>query len=403
MKIGLLQETKRPFDNRVALDPQEASMLKRQYPSLDICVQSSQHRAFPDAAYEKEGITVQKDVSDCDLLLGIKEVSLSSLSKGGHYVFFGHFAKQQLYNRPLLLALMEKKITFSDYEYMVDEQGRRVCAFGWWAGVVGVYYTLRGYGLRTGFYFLPEPDPDFTVARIIEILRAVELPRVKMVLTGRGRVARGARYLLQEIGADILPVDTFLAKDAVERLSCTFAYIDELVRQKSGAGPVDIDEFHLHPERYESNFQRFARSSDILVCCHFWDPAAPVYLKPEEYRDPLFRIRMIGDITCDIAGSICSTLRASTHDAPFYDYNPFTEQEEPAFSSVDNVTVMAVDTCPNALPRETSHFFGEMLIEHIIRPLAEGRVSAALERSTILHAGQFTPNFKYLESFVREG
>jgi hypothetical protein len=111
---------------------------------------------------------------------------------------------------------------------------------------------------------------------------------------------------------------------------------------------------------------------------------------------------MIGDITCDIEGSIRSTLRASTHASPYYDYDPVTGQERPAFSSPDHVTVMAVDTCPNALPRETSHYFGEMLLEHVIRPLAEGRPSAVLSRATILNNGQLTPRFSYLEDFARE-
>ena len=402
MIIGLLRETNAPFDNRVALDPQQASMMKRQYPGLDILVQPSSFRAFTDEEYRREGIKVREDLSACDLLLGIKEAETGSLISGKHYVFFGHVAKRQPYNRPLLQSLMQSGISFSDYEYMVDEDGGRVCAFGWWAGIVGLYYTLRGYGLRTGLYVLPEPDADFSVIRIKTLLQELELPKVKMVLTGRGRVARGARYMLDEMGAAIVPVDDYLQMDSVDRFTCTFAYIDRLVRPRRGDGPVDIAEFHAHPERYESDFQRFARTSDILICCHYWDPEAPVYLAPADYRDPAFRIRMIGDITCDLKGSIQSTLRASTHAEPYYDYDPLTERERPAFSSEDHVTVMAVDTCPNALPRETSHFFGEMLLEHAIRPLAEGRPSAVLSRATILKNGQLTPRFSYLEDFARE-
>ena len=402
MRIGLLRETKIPVDNRVALDPQQAAMMKRQYPDLDILVQPSPDRAFSDEDYRQEGIRVQEDLSACDLLLGIKEQGGDLLIPGKHYVFFGHFAKRQPHNRPLLQSLMEHGVSFSDYEYMVDEGNGRVCAFGWWAGIVGVYLTLRGYGLRTGLFSLPMLTPDFTIARIQSLLQSLKLPAVKMVLTGRGRVARGAHYILDAMGVSIVPVEAYLQAEQVDRFTCTFAYIDQLVRPKRGDGPVDVSEFHAHPERYESNFQRFARTSDMLVCCHYWDPAAPVYLSPEDYCDPSFRIRMIGDITCDIEGSIRSTLRASTHASPYYDYDPVTGQERPAFSSPDHVTVMAVDTCPNALPRETSHFFGEMLLEHVIRPLAEGRPSAVLSRATILKNGQLTPRFSYLEDFARE-
>ena len=403
MRIGLLRETKLPGDNRVALDPLQVAMMRRQYPELDIRVQSSKDRAFTDEEYRQEGIPVEEDLSACDMLLGIKEAAVDSLIPGKHYVFFGHIAKRQVYNRPLLRAMMDRKITFSDYEYMVDEGGGRVCAFGWWAGIVGVYYTLRGYGLRTGSYSLPAADASFTVAKIKSLLKAITLPKVKMVLTGRGRVARGAKYILNEIGAAVVSVEEYLNGDAVDRFTCTFAYIDQLVRRKEGGEAVDVTDFHAHPERYESDFLRFARTSDILVCCHYWNPGDPVYLAPEDYRDPLFRIRMIGDITCDIRGSVCSTLRASTHADPFYDYNPETESEEPAFSSDSNISVMAVDTCPNALPRETSHYFGEMLLEHVIRSVAEGRPSAVLDRATLLKEGRLTPKFSYLEDFAREG
>ena len=397
MILGLLRETKNPVDNRVALTPEQAAMMKCQYPGIDVWVQSSQNRAFTDAEYQQMGLIVTDNMSPCDLLLGIKEANVDSLIPGKHYVFFGHFAKGQRYNQPLLQSLMDKQITFSDYEYMVDEEGCRVCAFGWWAGIVGVYYTLRGYGIRTGLYSLPQPDTNFTVSQIKSLLLAVELPKVKMVLTGRGRVARGAQYILNEIGANVVPVDDYLKNNAVDRFTCTFAYIDQLVRHKEGDGPVDVTEFHAHPDRFTSDFMRFARTSDILVCCHYWNPGDPVYLSSEDYRDPSFRIRMIGDITCDIQGSVWSTLRASTHADPFYDYNPETEMEEPAFSSDKNISVMAVDTCPNALPRETSFYFGDMLLEHVLRPLSEGRNSAVLERATILKEGKLTQRFHYLE------
>ena len=400
MKIGLIRETKDPVDNRVALDPEQAALLKRRYPNLDILVAPSPNRAFTDEEYRQEGITVTEDLSGCDLLLGVKEAALPSLLAGQHYVFFGHFAKQQAYNLPLLQTMIQKGISFSDYEYMVDAEGKRVCAFGWWAGIVGVYYTLRGYGLRTGRYTLPEPSHTFSVAQIKACLEAIELPHVKMVLTGGGRVAHGARFILEDIGALILPPGAYLQADASEGFVSTNIGSEELVRPRGGAGLVDKTDFYAHPERYESDFMRFARSSDILVSCHYWEPGEPVCLPPEAYLDPGFRIRMIGDITCDIQGSIYSTLRPSTHAAPFYDYNPVTGKEEPAFSSDRNVTVMAVDTCPNAIPRETSHYFGEMLIEHVLSPMAEGHYPAVLERATILKEGKLTQHYQYLEDFA---
>lgn len=402
MKIGLLRETKHPVDNRVAMSPEQAAELQRRYPDVTVLVQSSGIRAFSDDEYRTAGLLVVDDVSDCDLLLGIKEAAIDSLRKGRHYVFFGHLAKMQESNRPLLQAMMRRGITFSDYEYMVDDGGNRVCAFGWWAGVIGVYNTMRGYGLRTGRYSLPQPDPQFTLDRLKALLLGIELPKVKMVLTGRGRTARGARFLLESIGARILPIEAYLAADSVDRLTCTFAYIDSLVRPVDGSGFVSAADFHAHPERYASDFLRFALTSDILVCCHYWGPDDPVYLSEADFRTPGFRIRMIGDITCDIRGSVKSTLRASTHAEPYYDYNPVTEREEPAFSSEKNITVMAVDTCPNALPREASAYFGAQFCEHVLQPLLEGEAPQVLDRSTILSGGRLTDRFRYLASFAEE-
>ena len=112
--------------------------------------------------------------------------------------------------------------------------------------------TLRGYGLRTGLFDLPKPDPRFTLEQLKKNLRSIELPHVKMVLTGRGRTAKGAQYILEEIGAAILPVDAYLAVESVDRLTCTFAYIDSLVRPADGSDFVSVADFHAHPARYFS-------------------------------------------------------------------------------------------------------------------------------------------------------
>ena len=109
---------------------------------------------------------------------------------------------------------------------------------------------------------------------------------------------------------------------------------------------------------------------------------------------------MIGDITCDIKGSIKSTVRPATHDDPFFDYNPVTEKDEPAFSSASNITVMAVDTCPNALAMDTSEYFGEMLIKHVFEPMLKGEKSEVINRSMILKEGRLTPRFDYLTAFA---
>ena len=401
MKIGLIRETKVPEDNRVALTPKHLAELQRSFPQDDFVVQASETRAYSDEAYRNAGVQVAENVDDCDILFGIKEADIRTLIPNKHYFFFGHIAKMQAYNRPLLQALIAKRITFSDYEYLVDDDNRRVCAFGWWAGVVGTYYTLRGYGLRHHLYELPKPDKHFTLEKLTQALKSVELPHIKLLVTGNGRVSHGAQYLLEALDATRLTEEQFLADMPVSRLSFCAVDANHLVARNDD-GAFSWEHFTQNPTAYHSDFMHWARQADVLVCAHFWAPEAPVYLSQENLADPALRIRFIGDITCDIQGSIQSTLRASTHAEPYYDYNPATGQEEPAFSNDSNISVMAVDTCPNALALDTSAYFGDMLMQHVLTPLLKREHSNIIQRATILENGALTPHFAYLQSFAEE-
>ena len=398
MKIALIRETKLPEDNRVALTPEQVSQLQTAYPQHEFKVQSSDIRAYSDDEYRKAGVCVVDDISDCDVFFGIKEARTDTLIPNKHYFFFGHIAKMQEYNRPLLQAMIQKKLTFSDYEYLVDDRDQRVCAFGWWAGVVGVYYTLRGYGLRNGLYELPKPGRGFSLEQLVDALQRVQLPPKKILVSGTGRVSHGVQYILERIGAKRLTSEEYFSKERIEELSYVVTSLEDMVRRTDGR-PFDREEFGRHPEEYCSDFMRWAKTTDILVSAHYWGPKDPVYLTAEELRSEEMNIRMIGDITCDIKGSIMSTIRSSTHDKPFYDYNPFTEQEEPAFSSERNITVMAVDTCPNALALDTSAYFGEMLIKHVLTSLLSNSYSDIIDRATIVRNGSLTERYSYLKSF----
>lgn len=399
MKIGLIRETKNPVDNRVALTPSQMAALQNRYPDDEFVVQSSDTRVFPDAAYREAGLTITDRMDDCDVLFGIKEVEVHTLIPDKHYFFFGHIAKQQASNRPLLQALVKKRITFSDYEYLVDDHNRRLCAFGWWAGFVGTYYTLRGYGIRHGLFELPKPDRQFSMEKLLNALRSVNLPSVKLLVTGNGRVSHGVQELLEQIGAERLPEEDFLSDRPVCKLSFCTADADKLVVRKDGTA-FSWEDFQANPSQYSSDFMRWGRHADILVSAHFWNPKAPVYLTQKDLANPELKIRFIGDISCDIQGSLQSTLRASTHDEPYYDYDPDTASEAPAFSSDRHITVMAVDTCPNALAADTSAYFGEKLIEHVFVPLLDRQHSDVIQRSTILEHGRLTPRFSYLKSFA---
>lgn len=401
MIIGLIKETKIPEDNRVALSPAQVIKLNQEFPDSEIIVQSSDIRAFSDDEYRKAGVRVVGDMSECDVLFGIKEAKIDTLIPNKHYFFFAHIAKMQEYNRPLLQAMLAKNLTFSDYEYLVDENGERVCAFGWWAGVVGVYYTLRGFGLKIGRNALPKPDRKFTLSQMRTILATAQLPNVKILITGNGRVAQGATYVMRECRAQELTKEHFMSDEPVDTLSFYRASVNELVKRKDGK-PFDRKDFRNNPEKYESDFIKYAKHTDIFIPCHFWDPKAPVYLEQEDFQRYNLPIKMIGDITCDIYGSIKSTIRPATHAEPYYDFNPITYKEELPFSSQDNITVMAVDTCPNALAIDASEYFGDMLTEYVFKPLlkGEGDVSEVIRKATIVRDGKLAEKYSYLTDFA---
>ena len=403
LKLGIISETKNPVDNRVALTPKQIAELKMLYPNFVFKVQSSKTRAYSDDEYLNEGVEVCSNIANCDILIGIKEASIESLIANKHYIFFGHIAKRQLYNKPLLKAMVNKKLTFSDWEYITDDNGDRLVAFGWYAGVVGVYYTLRGWGKKTKQFDLPVPDINFSKEKIIQLLKEVNINGVKILVTGEGRVSKGAQYILDNIGAIKVSVDDYLATENPNQLIYTVAGLKDLVKSKDGSKYSRI-EFKKSPRNYISDFNKFTTKTDILISCHFWANNQPVYLEKKDFKSDGFRIKMIGDITCDIEGSIKSTLRPSTHDNPFYDYNPLTEKEEVAFSSTENITVMAVDTCPNALPRETSEYFGAKFIKDVLPYLIDPDIyhPNPIDRSTIIDRGNITPLFDDLNDFMSD-
>ena len=96
-----------------------------------------------------------------------------------------------------------------------------------------------------------------------------------------------------------------------------------------------------------------------------------------------------------------STIRSSTHAEPFYDFNPETLSEMPPFSSDKNITVMAVDTCPNALALDTSKYFGETLSEHVFPLILKNKMNdPILQRATILENGKLTEKYSYLKEYA---
>lgn len=403
-RIGILRETKIPVDNRTPITPAQCKKLLSTYPGLEIYVQPSCLRVFPNEEYIKAGAVLSEDMASCDWLFGVKEVSIKSLIPDKHYFFFAHIGKMQPYNQNLCRAMIEKNITLTDYEYLTKE-GKRLVSFSFWAGVMGVYNSLRLYGLRHDLFDLPAPDKKFSVPDILNLGRPIisELKEarhndIRILITGNGRASAGAQFILNELGVRYVSVDEFLttSEETIDRPIFTVAMTSDLVKRTDGY-KYDREHFKMHPNRYYSDFGKFSGKTTIFIPCHFWAPAQPKYLTKDMLG--FTRIDVVGDVTCDINGSVETTVRPSTHDNPFYGIDRIKWEETDAMSD-SAIGVMAVDTLPNAIPVEASTDFGEKLMERVFPALMNVDTDRVIERATLIRKGELTAPFSYLKHFA---
>ncbi|GIL24177.1 MAG: alanine dehydrogenase [Bacteroidota bacterium] len=398
IKIGLIREGKNPPDKRVPFTPLQAEEIEQRFPQVKVVCQQSPIRCFADAEYESLGIAVQPKLEDCDILMGIKEVPVDMLIPNKTYLFFSHTIKKQPYNRKLLQAILQKNIRLIDYEALKDIQGNRLVAFGRFAGIVGAYNGLWAFGKRFNLFELRRAFDCFDINDLKLELRKVKLPPVKIVLTGAGRVGKGAMETLDTAGIRKVNAIDFLTKTYAEPVYTQLSSAD--YHERKEGGHFNRDEFHREPERYRSTFNRFLKVTDILMAGAFWNPKAPVLFTKQEMLAPDFNIKIIADITCDINGSIPSTIRPSSIADPLYDYDPHSNSDSPAFRHKDFVTVMAVDNLPCELPRSASEEFGRDLIDRILKPLLFEDPEGIIRRGTIAENGKLTKEFSYLQDYV---
>ena len=397
IKVGLLKETKTPPDRRAALAPVQCVEMLQKFSNVDLFVQSSEIRAYKDEEYADLGLTVVEDVSHCDILVGVKEVHIPELIENKIYLYFSHTAKEQVYNRPLLQEMLKKNIQMLDHEYFTDTQGRRLVAFGNWAGLVGAYNGLIALGKRTGAYNLKRAKDCHDILEVKEQLKAVNIPAVKFVITGGGRVAHGAMEILDAANIKQIKPEEFLSKE-FEYPVYTKLDPNYYVKRKDGAG-FDLHHFFENPEMYESTFKPYTKIADVYIACHFWDEDSPVFFTKEDMKEDDFRLKVIADVSCDIADPIPSTIRASEIADPFYGYDIKNDKEGEAFNE-NNITVMAVDNLPGEVPRDASVDFGKGLIEKVFPALFGDDPTGIIERASITSDGKLGPHFQYLKDFA---
>jgi alpha-aminoadipic semialdehyde synthase len=376
------------------------------------------------------------DVSRCDVVLGIKEMPASYFRPGGAYMFFSHTIKGQSHNMPMLRRLVELGCTLFDYELVRDDQGRRLIFFGRYAGLAGMVDTLWTLGQRllhlgreTPFAAIEPahmyPSLEAIRAAVVEVGRRIEseglpadLAPLVFGFTGYGHVSRGAQEIFdllphEEVSPPALP--DFVRRNArlTRRLAKVVYHEEHLVQPVDLAGRFDLQEYYSRPERYRSIFGEHLPLLAVLVNGIFWAERYPRLATKEQLRE-LFagarppRLIVVGDISCDVDGSLACTVRDTHSGDPVFVYDPATGAAPSGFAG-PGLAVMAVGNLPCELPMEASAAFSEMLAP-FVPGLARADLSGPFEKSglppelaasVILWHGDFVPEFQYMRKFLR--
>lgn len=396
----------------------------------DVFVESSSRRVFSDEAFSEAGAHITDNATGCDVVLGVKEMPLGTFRKGSVYLFFSHVIKGQRANMPMLADIMASGATLIDYERIVDHKGRRKLFFGRYAGLAGTINTLWTLGQRLNTLGVSTPLSELkqacryhTLSEAIEQLKQClnrpgeallpsHLRPLVIAVTGGGNVARGALEVL-----DMLPTRRI---SPAELLSGLHGHQDEAVlvvnicpseylMHRQGK-PFNMKEYTEHPDRFENRFSEFLPHIHVLINGIYWDERYPKLLTRKwlQHHAKTMRLLTVGDITCDPGGSVECTVKATKIDDPVYIYNPETETVAMGFEG-PGLAVMAVDILPSELPLESSVHFSAGLLPYLYQVLAadfrvgfsELRLPEELARAVIVHNGQLTPSYRYLEAYVR--
>jgi len=397
MKIGVIKEGKNPPDERVPLSPTQCKEIVDNFSEVELVVQKSNVRRFKDEEYANAGVKVVDSVNDCDVLMGVKEVPISELIADKKYFYFSHTIKKQPYNRNLLLAMMDKNIAMIDYEALTNPNGMRLIGFGKYAGIVGCYNTFYAYGKRTGAFDLKRAYQCEDQAEMEAELTKIKLPNnYKIVTTGGGRVNSGIEEILNKVGIKKVSATDILNQEYNEPVYAQLL-VDDYYK-KSDNSDFKRSEVYNHPERFERDFMKFAKVADMYISGHFWDENAPYIFTREDAKSPDFKIKVVGDVSCDIDTAVACTLRPSTIAEPLYGYDAKNESETD-FNNNNAITVMAVDNLPCELPKDASADFGREFIDKILPHLIDDK-EAIIKNATICKNGDLTKEYEYLRDYV---
>jgi alanine dehydrogenase len=431
--IGIRREDKSRWERRVPVTPEDARKLKEGH-GIEVWVQPSPIRVFSEEEFTQTGAIVQEDLSPCPVIFAVKEIPLDLFEAGKTYVFFAHVIKGQPYNMPMLKRMLELGCNLIDYEKVTDEKGRRLIFFGRHAGIAGMIDTLWALGQRLDWEGIPNPfsqlrhtyeyrdlaEAKEAVSKIGEKIKAEGLPETVPPLicgvAGYGNVAHGVWEIL-----DLLPVEEIQPKEIAPLVGGS-GYASNVIykvvfKEEHTVEPIspkdrfELQDFYDHPEKYRGKFESYVPYLTLIMNCIYWEEKYPRLVTKEVLRQLYSagkpRLRVIGDISCDIEGAIECTVRSTEPDEPVFVYNPFTGEATDGYEG-EGPVVMAVDILPSELPRNASVDFSGVLRKFIPAiakadfsvPFEQLDLPTEIKRAVIAYHGELTPDYSYIEEFL---
>ncbi len=431
-KVGIRYEDKYVMERRIALVPDHVKQLIEK--GIDIEVVRSPKRIFNDDEFKDAGADIVDEVTDSQVVLGVKEMPIGYFKEGKAYIFFSHTIKGQSYNMPLLKNMMDSKITLIDYEKIADDSGKRLIFFGRFAGLAGMINSLWSLGQRWNVQGLENcflkikqthkynslVEAKAVIKEVGDFIAENGLPQsvspLVVGITGYGNVANGAKEILDLLPTEEISPDELIGLKNRKDISNKKVYVvvfkeEHLSKPLEEGKDFDLQEYYNHPERFESQFEQYIPHMTILMNCMYWDDNYP-RIVTKEYLKALFadgnpKLSVVGDVTCDPDGSIECTHKGTEIEDPVFVYNPAIGEPTMGFNG-DGLLIMAVDILPSELPRESSQTFSDALIGFMPKiasadynnSFEELDIPAEIKRATILHKGELTPDYKYLEEYL---
>lgn len=434
--IGIRREDKNEWERRVPLVPKDVKELKEKY-GIKAIVQPSTLRVFPDQEYIDAGAEINEDLGKASVILAVKEIPKELFEKDKTYVFFSHTIKGQDYNMPMLKKMMELNCNLVDYERIVNEKNQRLIFFGRYAGIAGMIETLHAFGQKTKLRGMDNPFLKIKQAyqyksledakkeieaigqEIDETGFPAQLAPLVVGFTGYGNVSRGAQEIFDLLSHKVISGHILnemyenFSGDYLNLYKIVFAEEDMFILKDYKEGTFILQDYYDHPDKYRSRFENFLPYMTILVNCIYWTEDYP-RLVTREYLENECIIRsnptlqVVGDISCDINGSVEITHKATYPDNATFTYFGKEDRFEDG-THRSGVTVMAVDNLPCEFPAEASTDFSTVLKEYIdelastnFKQDTEGlKLPLPIDKALVLHRGELTEDYRYMKEFVK--